>query len=44
VRRLWRLRPDVSPVRLSGVLTLRQFDEVYTAPRGGFANALDYYR
>jgi uncharacterized protein len=24
--------------------TLRQFDDLYTAPRGGFADALDYYR
>src|SRR5262249_5576680 len=25
-------------------LTLRLFDELYTAPRSGFAGALDYYR
>jgi predicted alpha/beta-fold hydrolase len=23
---------------------LRRFDDLYTAPRGGFADALDYYR
>ena len=25
-------------------LTLRIFDDLYTAPQGGFADALDYYR
>ena len=25
-------------------MTLRLFDELYTAPRNGFADALDYYR
>jgi uncharacterized protein len=29
--------------RLSGVWTVRQFDEAYTAPFFGFANATDYY-
>ncbi len=29
--------------RLSGVHTVRQFDEVYTAPHFGFAGADDYY-
>lgn len=28
---------------LSGIRTLREFDEVYTAPDGGFRNAADYY-
>jgi predicted alpha/beta-fold hydrolase len=29
--------------RLSGIRTLREFDEVYTAPDGGYENADDYY-
>lgn len=29
--------------RLAGVWTVRQFDEAYTAPFFGFANAADYY-
>ncbi|MGH7168529.1 MAG: YheT family hydrolase [Nitrospiraceae bacterium] len=29
--------------RLSGIRTLRKFDEVYTAPDGGYENADDYY-
>ena len=36
--------PDLPPVAFPARLTLRQFDEIYTAPRGGFADALDYYR
>jgi predicted alpha/beta-fold hydrolase len=36
--------PDLPRVRFPRRLTMRQFDELYTAPRGGFADALDYYR
>jgi predicted alpha/beta-fold hydrolase len=36
--------PDLPPVTFPGRLTLRQFDDLHTAPRGGFADALDYYR
>jgi predicted alpha/beta-fold hydrolase len=36
--------PDVPEVDFPRRLTLQQFDDLYTAPRGGFANALDYYR
>jgi predicted alpha/beta-fold hydrolase len=32
---------DLSP--LKGIRTLREFDEAYTAPHGGYANADDYY-
>jgi len=32
---------DLSPI--AGIRTLREFDEVYTAPDGGFRNADDYY-
>jgi predicted alpha/beta-fold hydrolase len=36
--------PDEPRARFPRPLTVRIFDEVYTAPKGGFANALDYYR
>jgi predicted alpha/beta-fold hydrolase len=36
--------PDIPEVRFPRRLTVRQFDDLYTAPRGGFADALDYYR
>jgi predicted alpha/beta-fold hydrolase len=36
--------PDLPPLRLPRPLTLRGFDDLYTAPRAGFADALDYYR
>jgi predicted alpha/beta-fold hydrolase len=42
-RRRQRLFPDLPPLRLPRRPTLAQFDELYTAPRSGFAGALDYY-
>jgi predicted alpha/beta-fold hydrolase len=39
-----RFFPDLRPLRFPRSLTIRQFDEIYTAPRCGFADALDYYR
>jgi predicted alpha/beta-fold hydrolase len=36
--------PDLPPLRLPSRLSLRLFDELYTAPRCGFAGAADYYR
>jgi predicted alpha/beta-fold hydrolase len=36
--------PDLPVVRFPRWLSLLTFDELYTAPRGGFASALDYYR
>jgi predicted alpha/beta-fold hydrolase len=36
--------PDLPPLDLPGRLTLRIFDDVYTAPRSGFRDAYDYYR
>ncbi|HYP01782.1 MAG TPA: alpha/beta fold hydrolase [Pyrinomonadaceae bacterium] len=39
--RLYPERYDASELRL--VSTLRQFDERYTAPHGGFRDAADYY-
>jgi uncharacterized protein len=44
VRRHQRLFPDLPRVLFPRRLTLRQFDDIYTAPRWGFADALDYYR
>ena len=44
LRRKARLFPgkfDLS--RLAGLRTLREFDEAYTAPDGGYASAADYY-
>jgi predicted alpha/beta-fold hydrolase len=35
--------PDLEPADLSQALTLYDFDDVYTAPRNGFAGAEDYY-
>lgn len=44
LRRKARLFPGkFDLVRLSRIRTLREFDEVYTAPDGGFQNADDYY-
>jgi len=42
-RQRQRLFRDTPPLRFPRPLTLRLFDEVYTAPRTGFAGALDYY-
>ncbi len=44
VRRRQRLFPDLPRVRFPKRLTMRGFDDLYTAPRWGFADALDYYR
>jgi predicted alpha/beta-fold hydrolase len=39
-----RLFPDTPSVQFPRRATLRVFDELYTAPRNGFAGADDYYR
>jgi len=44
VRRQQRYFPDEPRVRFPTKMTLRLFDELYTAPRGGYRDALDYYR
>jgi predicted alpha/beta-fold hydrolase len=44
-RRRQRHFPDLPPLRFPpGRLTFRVFDEHYTAPRCGFAGAVDYYQ
>ncbi len=43
VDRLHQHFPDLGPSGLQGVRTLYDFDDRYTAPRGGFASADDYY-
>jgi predicted alpha/beta-fold hydrolase len=35
---------DLPPLHIPYSATLQQFDDLYTAPRGGFADALDYYQ
>jgi predicted alpha/beta-fold hydrolase len=36
--------PDLPPLSFPRYMTVRLFDELYTAPRGGFDDADDYYR
>ncbi len=36
--------PDLPPLSFPRRMTMRLFDELYTAPRGGFVDAVDYYR
>jgi predicted alpha/beta-fold hydrolase len=43
IARLHAAFPDLGPVGLPKVMTLFDFDELYTAPRNGFAGAFDYY-
>ena len=43
-RQRQRLFPDQPPLRFPHRMTLRRFDDLYTAPRGGFADAHDYYQ
>lgn len=44
-RQRQRFFPDLPPLRFPRRrLTLRMFDDLYTAPRSGFADALEYYR
>ena len=44
IRRKERIRPGLFDLaRLASVRTVREFDEVYTAPYFGFRSAEDYY-
>ena len=43
VARLHATRPDLGPIDLSGVRSLKGFDEIYTAPRHGYRDARAYY-
>ena len=43
VRQLERLHADLPGAFFPRPLTLRIFDDIYTAPRGGFAGVADYY-
>ena len=36
--------PDLPPLRWQSRMTIRLFDDLYTAPRRGFADSTDYYR
>ncbi len=38
-----RVFPDLPPLKFPQRMTMRLFDELYTAPRCGFIDALDYY-
>jgi predicted alpha/beta-fold hydrolase len=42
-RQRHRYFPD-RPLRFPRKMTIRLYDELYTAPRSGFEDALDYYR
>lgn len=44
VARHQRCFPDLPPIAFPRRTSLRQFDDLYTAPRWGYADALDYYR
>lgn len=43
VKHLHRAFPELPFPKLSNVFNVYEFDDVYTAPRSGFKNALDYY-
>jgi len=43
VRRLHKAFPELGPLNVAQVRSLYEFDDVYTAPRNGFKDALDYY-
>jgi predicted alpha/beta-fold hydrolase len=43
ITRLHHAFPELGPVRVARSATLLEFDDLYTAPRNGFAGALEYY-
>jgi predicted alpha/beta-fold hydrolase len=44
VERLHKRFPELGPSKLPEKLSIQLFDEIYTAPRCGFANADEYYQ
>jgi predicted alpha/beta-fold hydrolase len=44
VRQRQQIRPDEPRIVFPRPMTMRRFDDLYTAPRWGFDDALDYYR
>ena len=44
LRRKQQLFPDLFPVPIEPVTTIREFDHRYTAPASGFAGAAEYYQ
>lgn len=43
-RQRQKLFPDLPPLRFPLRMTMRLFDDLYTAPRSGYADATEYYR
>ncbi len=43
-RKRLKIFPDLPPLQFPPTMTMRLFDDLYTAPLSGFTNALDYYR
>jgi uncharacterized protein len=39
-----KIFPDIEKFTFPKKITLLEFDEIYTAPQSGFANAMDYYK
>lgn len=44
VKRHQRIFPELPPLRFPRAMGMLDFDNIYTAPRNGFADAMDYYR
>lgn len=44
VEKLHRKFPELGPYKFPNDLTIKLFDEIYTAPMGGFKDADDYYQ
>jgi len=44
IKKIHQAFPTLPPVDLPKKLNLYDFDDLYTAPRSGFKNALDYYQ
>lgn len=44
VQKLHQRFPDLEPASFPDKMNLKDFDDIYTAPRSGFKNAEDYYK